>query len=535
MAWAWMILLSGILNFFLGMIVWLRDLKNRLNFGFGIFSLSTVALILFDFIFRFHPTLFVLRSSYAFAALIPVTAIIWILEMCHINLQPYRLFSKGLLFVPGIVFFILSYLDGLVVQRIDSLTILGYKGQLGPFFFIYGIYFIFYILAFIVLLYRAQKRTEDRIYKVQLRFVLTGVTLYSITALFCSLILPNFFNVFDYTLLDSPSLIFFVGFTAYAILRLHMFNIKVIATELLVFALSIFILIRTIISENTQDQIINGSLFVAITIIGTFLIRSVIREVQQREKIEKLATDLEIANVRLKELDQAKSEFISLATHQIRGPLTAIKGYASLILEGDYGKVDDGLKDAVDKIFQSSQSLVVLVEDYLNISRIEQGRMKYDLTEGDFGKLIVEVVNELKPTIEKKGLDIRVNIPQDPVMIHVDMGKIKQVVSNLIDNSVKYTPKGGISVNLVKNSQTKKALLSITDTGVGISPNTMAKLFQKFSRAEDASKENILGTGLGLYVAKEMVEAHHGRIWAESEGPGKGSTFKVELDRVSFS
>jgi len=107
---AWLILLSGILNLFLGLIVWLRDLKNRLNLGFGIFSLSTVALILFDFFFRFNPTVFVLKSSYAFAALVPITALIWILEMCHIDASRFSPLRKILIFLPGLVFFVLPYI-----------------------------------------------------------------------------------------------------------------------------------------------------------------------------------------------------------------------------------------------------------------------------------------------------------------------------------------------------------------------------------------------------------------------------------------
>jgi len=110
------------------------------------------------------------------------------------------------------------------------------------------------------------------------------------------------------------------------------------------------------------------------------------------------------------------------------------------------------------------------------------------------------------------------------------MGKLKQVITNLIDNAVKYTPKGSIELHLEKNNETKKALFKIADTGVGISEATKAKLFQKYSRAEGASKDNILGTGLGLYIAMEMVKAHNGRLWVESPGNGKGSTFFVELD-----
>ena len=349
---------------------------------------------------------------------------------------------------------------------------------------------------------------------------------------------------------------FYPVIIAYGITQHHIFNVKVIATELLTFSIWIFVLARILVADTVQDQIINGALLFFLVVSGILLIRSVMQEVSQREKIEKLAKDLELANDRLKELDQLKSEFVSLATHQIRGPLTAIKGYISLMLEGDYGEVPQNLKEPIGVIAQSSQSLSVIVEDYLNVSRIEQGKMNYDFTVFDLNVLAGEVVNEMKPNIEKKGLTISLQVSPEPANIQADIGKIKQVIGNLVDNAVKYTPavnvgdaqsagqspsptstagytpKGSIAVSLDLNKPDKKVTLKIKDTGVGVRPETIPHLFKKFSRAEDASKANILGTGLGLYVAHEMIKAHGGRVWVESEGEGKGATFFVELATV---
>lgn len=326
---------------------------------------------------------------------------------------------------------------------------------------------------------------------------------------------------------------FYMPILTYAIIKHKLFNLKIITSEIFVFSLWVFILVRIFLSENTQEQLFNAGLLVLTIVVGIFLLRSVYREVKQREKIESLAKDLErandsleSANERLKELDQLKSEFVSLATHQIRGPLTAIKGYASEITEGDFGELPEYLKKPIDIIFQSCQSLVVIVEDFLNISRIEQGRMKYEMTIFDMGGLVKEVVNEFRPNIEKKGLAVKTEIAEG-VSVNADRGKIKQVISNLLDNSVKYTPKGEITISLSQSGD--KALFSVKDTGLGIPAATMPKLFQKFSRAEEAAKANIHGTGLGLYVAREMMKALGGRVWAESEGEGKGSAFFVEL------
>lgn len=324
---------------------------------------------------------------------------------------------------------------------------------------------------------------------------------------------------------------FYLPILAYAITRYHLFNIKVLTTEIFSLALWIFILVRIYISADGTEQVANIVLLVLSIIVGVFLIRSVKHEVEQRERIEALAKELESANERLKELDQLKSEFVSLATHQIRGPIAAIKGHASMLLEGDFGAVPEVCRKPVETILQSSSALAGVVQDFLDISRIEQGKMKYEFTDFDFSLLTTEVAAELRSTVESKRLSLSLDIAPN-IWVHADAGKLRQVIENLIDNALKYTPVGNIALSVAKFGG--NARLEIKDTGVGIKPEVLPKLFQKFSRAEDASKANLLGTGLGLYVAKQLIVAQGGDIHAESEGEGKGSTFTVELPLKSF-
>jgi signal transduction histidine kinase len=246
-----------------------------------------------------------------------------------------------------------------------------------------------------------------------------------------------------------------------------------------------------------------------------------------------LAKDLEAANERLRELDKQKTEFISFATHQLRAPLTAMKGYASLIVEGDLGEVAAKVKEAVERMFESAKTMTTVVDDYLNVSRIELGTMKYNMEPLDMDKMAEEVVGELKPNIMKAGLKFDYKaVGEGPWTVSADPDKLKQVIANIIDNSVKYTPSGSLTVLLerVPNADgTIPVRFSVTDTGIGIAPGVMPKLFQKFSRADNANKQNIHGTGLGLFIVREIVNAHKGRVWAESAGEGKGSKFIVEL------
>lgn len=252
------------------------------------------------------------------------------------------------------------------------------------------------------------------------------------------------------------------------------------------------------------------------------------------QAVFELQTKIEVLlaeNIELKKAINSANEFVSLATHQFRGPLGAIKGYVSLILEGDYGDLPEKVREPLNIIVKSADTLGKTVNDFLDISKIEQGEMRYYLKDFNLADLVQEVVNELKLGIKSDGLELRLNIPKGEFIIHNDKTKLKHVLINLLDNAHKYTKVGWIEISL-EHIPNKKILLAVKDSGDGIAPETLPLLFQKFSRAGDADKSNVHGTGLGLYVAKKIVEARHGRIWAESEGLGKGSQFYVELDSI---
>jgi signal transduction histidine kinase len=396
----------------------------------------------------------------------------------------------------------------------------------GPLYIFYFLYFSILVLLGVVICLIAIKDTADTVQKNRFKY-----TIYFSIVAAIGVFLTTFFPWIK----PYPLVLFSIYpvISGYAILRHQLFDVKIIATQVLTFILWVTILVRMLFAESAREQWANGILFVFAIILGLFLIKSVKKEVEQREKIEQLAKDLEASNVHLQELDQQKSEFVSLASHQLRGPLTAVKGYASMLLDGDFGPVEGETKDAISKIYASTNDLVILVGDYLDVSRIEQGRMQYDFSTFDMRDLAATVVTELRPNIEhaKLSIDFDYDMKGD-YRVNADQGKIKQVIGNLIDNAVKYTPHGSIHVWLT-HSAPNKILLSISDTGVGIHPDVLPRLFEKFTRAPDASKTNIMGTGLGLYVAKKMIEAHHGRVWAESAGVGKGSSFFIELESIA--
>ena len=238
---------------------------------------------------------------------------------------------------------------------------------------------------------------------------------------------------------------------------------------------------------------------------------------------------LQDANEKLKGLDKLKTEFLSLAAHQLRSPLTAIRGYTSMLLEGSFGAVDEKQKEAINRVFESATHLSKIVEDLLNVSKIEAGGMKYEMAPFDLEKAVHDIATDLSITAEKKGLKLNyANDAKGPYTVNGDMEKIRQVVLNVIDNAIKYTMQGSVSVMLSRDEARKMFKVAITDTGMGISPEEKEKLFQKFSRGA-GGKTNTTGSGLGLYLAKQISEAHGGEVVIDSPGVGLGSTFTIEL------
>lgn len=434
---------------------------------------------------------------------------------------------------------ILTSITTLTPFVFESLKQVGSGGDVsvvhpGPGMALFGIVAIGLIASGITIL--AKKiRKEKGPRRVSMSLILIGAIITFSLHIAFNFLLPAIFEVVKFIPYGALFTFPFIAFTAYAIFKYKLFNVKVVATELITFALWIFILLRTLLASSSQEQIINGVLLGVTIIVGLLLIRSVLREVEQREKLQKLTIALENANEKLKGLDKLKTEFLSLASHQLRSPLTAIKGYASMLLEGSFKEIQiPEQKTAIDRIFQSSQNLARVVEDLLDVSKIEQGGMKYEMSAVDMKKLAKDIADELKISAKNKGLELSFEEKDlGTYVAKADPVKIRQAVLNLVDNSIKYTAKGFIKVIATKPAP-GKLRISITDSGMGISEENKGKLFEKFSRG-DGGKVNAGGSGLGLYLVKEIVEAHGGKVWAESPGVGQGSSFIIELPEVADS
>lgn len=332
-------------------------------------------------------------------------------------------------------------------------------------------------------------------------------------------------EILEYGLLGAPV---FVGFLAYLIVKYQAFSIKLVGAEVLVAGIMLLIGSQFFFLETNITIILNGVTFFLAALGGVFLIKEVKKEVERKEELEILAKELSVANTELKRLDESKSEFISIASHQLRTPLTAIRGFLALLVEGAYGKLEPKIEQTIQKVTVANNRLMSLVENLLNISRIEAGRIQYQFAPTHIEDIVGELEDMFALAAQEKGIKFKVEKLSKPLpLLSLDAAKIREVISNMIDNAMKYTQEGSITVSYEQHPEC--VAIIVTDTGMGIDPNDMPHLFKKFERGSQAERVNVSSTGLGLFVGRKFAEAHGGTITAHSEGKGKGAKFILEL------
>jgi signal transduction histidine kinase len=499
----------------LGFIVYSANPKSVTNRAFLFIAVAAVLFGIFNFLYN-QPylnnlALWFLRIHMFFAVLYAFS-IFYLYYVFPGESVFYSKFFKFFL-VPWVVFVSILTLTPLVFERIISFkpdgTIEEVKTNFG--IALFGITVTFFLLSFFVGFIQKIYQTKDKLLRFQYILIFLGAFITFGLHIYFNFVLPNFNNNTKYTNLAALYSFPFILFTALAIFRYRFLGIRVILTDLFILILLVLSTIQILSAVSFIEIILRLLILILILIFGVITIRSIRKEIEYREKLE--------------ELNKLKSEFLSFASHQVKAPMAVVKGYAELIVDG-IENVPEQAKDFARKIKESVDNLLVLIDEFMDYRKIEEGKMEMEFEEVEIVSFVRKIAENARLLAEKKNLKLIFENSLVEGYVEVDKIRFSQVIQNLIDNAIKYTNVGFVKISVDKKQNS--AVICVSDSGLGMSKELQTKLFGQFVRDPSIKKE-IRGTGLGLYIAKYIVEAHKGKIWAESEGEGKGSRFYVSI------
>jgi len=387
------------------------------------------------------------------------------------------------------------------------------------------VYFSFFIASFIelviVIFDKKNKINKSRYWKI---LILMAIIFFLGISNF-----PLWYKIIIVPIGGLLAIFSAIALVVYGVLRFHLITRRTFYVQFLIGMILSVNFIEIIFARSITEVIYKVAVMIFIMFFASLLMKNYKEDILQKEDLQKIGRKLKASNKKLKELDNAKNEFLSIVAHQLRTPPTVIKGYLNLAQEDPNNKLDAETKDSLSRALSSNDRLIELVDDVLNISRIESGKMQYDFQPSQsFEGVFKNLENDLKIKAESRKIRVKFQLDKNLPEVDMDTNKIREVFLNLIDNAIKYTDDGG-EVNVKCFQKDDFVRTEVSDTGIGISKDEMKSLFKKFSRGGGVERLGVGGIGLGIYVGKKIVEAHNGKIWAESAGKGKGSTFIVEM------
>jgi signal transduction histidine kinase len=414
---------------------------------------------------------------------------------------------------------------------IESEHIVGISRQttLGDMYWLWVAHFLVFVALSIGILWRTY-RSADASSRGKIKTFLWGWIVTIVGGTITQIVLPPLTGNTDIQNIGPLFTFALVGTTSYLVVKHELMSVTIIGAETLVLGLLSLFIIQIALATSLVAQIFSAFSMAVAVWVGTLLVREVRQEVRRREELEIVSAKLRTANIELRELDKAKSEFINIASHQLRTPVSVIKGYLALMEEGAYGKLTAKLKEKVRQMFEMNERLVHLINNFLNMSRIEKKRIEFLITPADLGRALTQVVEEMRFEVKDKGLDIVYKDPGELPFVKADIEKVHEVMVNLIDNAVKYSPSDSrITVSASKDAATGFITVLVADTGIGLTEEERDRLFEKYYRAQSKDMPTQQGSGLGLYICRIFMEGMGGRIWVHSTEKGKGTTFAFSL------
>lgn len=575
-----LILIIAVINITYGAIIYLKDKKSATSIWFFLLAISVGLWGVSMFMFRSSQEIYFAeifaRILYFSAAIIPIT-FIYFAAVFPSNLSSLTFQQKYLLPVPFFIIALLSLSSGVLVTGVHF-----YPSEETHIFFnvfyhtLYVLYInIFFIYGYFILIKKyLENRAQNTILSRQIIYIIAGTFISTLIGVFTNLFGP-YVGIFKFNWVGQIGNVIMISAISYAIVKHRLFNIKLILVELAILLLNLFLFLNVFTSHERADLILNASVSAAILAFSIFLIRGIYKDIRDRERIGELVKEMELANEKLRMLEGQKTEFVSIASHQLRTPLTVIKGYASMILEGTFGHINDSARDAMEKLYKSSERIVALVEDLLTVSRIEQGRMMLVFEKVNFKDFVQSGLAELADEVAEAKIDLSFTAEEDKeFFVDIDEKKFKQVVKHILENAIKYTPApGSVRVAVSDDELTKKVRLTVSDTGIGMTREQITSIFERFNLKANMEEAKVtegehaghgkqwergeqgnlgeLGEkweqsqndeaeakmmekrspGIGLYIAQEIIEAHKGTLRIESAGTDRGTTVVVELPR----
>ncbi|MDO8729030.1 MAG: ATP-binding protein [bacterium] len=404
--------------------------------------------------------------------------------------------------------------------NITSFDLINCEGVIGVLWYAIYIFELICLVLIFVIAFESYYRSSNS-YNRKRTILLPLGLIFFIGIFWISNYFGELTKTYEINLIGPIGMILFLMILSYMIISLNTFNIKIIGTQAIVIGVWFLVFALLFIQRIEFIRLLTVATLIMLFVIGYFLIKSVKREIEAKERIEKLAGELQTAN-------EGQANLIHIINHQIKGYLAKARNiFSELLSEPSYGPVSDTTKPMLEEGFNSLTEGVNFVTDFLTASNIEKGTFVYDMQSIDFKKIVTEVSEKQKEMAKEKNLSLELAVADGDYGMKGDANQLGQAVRNLIDNSIKYTPKGEVKIQMSKVKD--KILLKIEDTGVGISSELKPRLFTKGGKGKDSIKLNVNSTGFGLSFVKDVVEAHKGRVWAESLGVNKGSTFYLEL------
>lgn len=397
----------------------------------------------------------------------------------------------------------------------------------GPLYAWFALHFLGTALALATVFVQKLRRLTGLL-REQLAGLAVGCLVSAFIGVLNMALVPSLSSLEETVHLGPIALLIFIGVATYSTARAELFNLRVLGTELLVSLTTLMLVINTAIIVAPERRLISSLVLAVATATGFFLIYSVRREITERERLEAVRLDLAAATVQLQEMDDIKNEFIIMASHQLRTPITVVKGYLSLMMEGAYGAVPEAFQDKLAQMFSLNERLVQMIDNMLNVARIEKRKIEYSVERVDILTVVRAVAEDMRVKLGDKKLKISLQTPEQPVMAYVDEKKYEEVLTNLVDNAIKYTDRGEIAMTVRDDDGTGYATVTVRDSGIGMSTEEAGRVFTKFFRAKEAVIREP-GSGLGLYICAKLMSGMGGQVRVIKTATGSGTTFETRL------